>query len=452
MKKYEFIVQDIKKKIDNAYYVEGDRVPSIIEASHHYKCAKGTVIRAYDQLLAEHILYSKRQSGYYIAKPVSFSINPEKVYNLTTGNTYVNYFPLAEAQTSLVQALENYQFQTLNYDLQGILSLLSAIEKHLYNRNIFSSHKQIFLSQGIHQAVVAICQLDWPEHSYVLIENPSYSHMVQYLKSKKIPVKFIQRTDKGLSLKALEALFKEGDIRFFYIIPRNHNPMGTDLDRKQIQAIAALAEKYHVLILENDYFGDAHAHTSYQTIFENARNHCIYLSSFTKIIPYLRIGYMVVPETKTKKVSQMVADYYSEGYFAPAIISQATLEIILKNNLLLKFTEHLRKDVANKKRKIHELTAEWDPKIAMYIPSNSGFYSLICLNSLISIDQLKKELKRKNILVSSTSKCFYSPNHPYSHSIRISIARIDIESLPTILETIYVTSLTLYLKRMEHNG
>lgn len=447
MKKYIKIVQDIKEKISSAYYIEGDRVPSISQAASGYHCSKGTVIRAYNQLLEEHILYVKQQSGFYVAKPVTFSASPENVYNLTTGNTYVNYFPLAEAQTSLVQALENYQFQTLNFDLQGVPSLLTAIEKHLYNRNIFSTRRQIFLSQGIHQAVVAICQLPFPEHSYVLIEDPSYSHTVQYLKKMHIPVKTIRRTKDGLPLDKLEALFKEGNIRFFYTIPRNHNPLGTNLSTKQIQTIAHLAEKYQVLILENDYFGEAQNHSQHQTIFENARENCIYLSSFTKLIPYLRIGYLIAPEAKLGQINQMVADYYSEGYFAPAMISQATLEIILKNNLLLRFTEYFEKELVAKKKAITRLTADWDEQIAWPVPSNAGFYSIICLHPLISIARLKQTLNKQAVLVSDTSQCFYDADHPYSHSIRISVSRIDADKLPYILKTIYETACDLYQRQ-----
>ena len=45
--------------------------------------------------------------------------------------------------------------------------------------------------------------------------------------------------DKGL----LEKLFQNYPIAYFYVIPRNHNPLGTTLPTKQRQNILLLLEK-----------------------------------------------------------------------------------------------------------------------------------------------------------------------------------------------------------------
>lgn len=64
MKKFEFIMEDIKKQIKSGKLVEGDRLPSIATSATLYACSKGTVQRAYQQLIAEHFLYVKNQSGF----------------------------------------------------------------------------------------------------------------------------------------------------------------------------------------------------------------------------------------------------------------------------------------------------------------------------------------------------------------------------------------------------
>ncbi|MBO0476006.1 PLP-dependent aminotransferase family protein [Vagococcus sp. DIV0080] len=447
MKKYEMIVISIKKQIASGDLREGSKLPSIENGARLFHCSKGTVQRAYNQLLDEHIIYVKKHSGFYVAKAIDLSAIPEDTYNLTTGNTFVNYFPLDKAQTSLVQALENYQYQSLNYELQGVPSLLQAIEKHLYNRNIFTSTDAIFVTQGIHQTFTSLCNLYLNEGDFVLVENPSYSYTVQFLQKHHIPVKLIERTQDGLSLTQLEVLFKSNHIKFFYTIPRNHNPLGTHLNKKQIQAIAALAKKYNVIIIEDDYFSEGGFNSDYQTIFENARDNCIYLSSFTKFIPYLRIGYMITPTLLTKDIRDMIQNYYVDAYFAPAMISQATLEIVLKSNLLHQFTPFFHRNLVEKKMVLNKLTSNWNPNVIQHIPSNEGFYSIMILDTSITIDTLKTELAKKNILVTSTKQAFFDKNHPYINSIRISVARINVEDLPYILDIIYQTACDLYQRK-----
>ena len=55
----------------------------------------------------------------------------------------------------------------------------------------------------------------------ILIEEPSYSFYIKYLKEMKLPVKVIKRDQYGLDLKELERIFKYEKIKFFYIYKSN---------------------------------------------------------------------------------------------------------------------------------------------------------------------------------------------------------------------------------------
>ncbi|MFW3588785.1 aminotransferase class I/II-fold pyridoxal phosphate-dependent enzyme [Vagococcus fluvialis] len=133
-------------------------------------------------------------------------------------------------------------------------------------------------------------------------------------------------------------------------MPRANNPLGTNLNKKTIRQIARLAEKYQVIIIENDYFLEGQPTPLQETILENARENCIYLSSFSKIMPILRIGYMIVPRNLILGMNQVKQRIYMEGQYPPAMISQAFLEIILKNNLLARYSHTLSTDIKEKKR------------------------------------------------------------------------------------------------------
>ena len=447
MKKFEGIIEDIKEKIETGELVEGDRLLSINKASCLYDCSKGTVLRAYQQLLSDHYVYVKNQSGFFVAKPFHLSGSPENFFNLATGNTLINDFTLKEAQTSLVQALDNYQYQSLDLSFRGIPSLIETLVKHLTDKKIFIEKEEIFINQGIHQSFVDIIQSFLEKDKYVLIENPTYNYTNQFLKSREISTKWINRSDNGISLTELESLFKHENIQFFYVVPRAHNPLGTNLDKKTIRKIAQLAKKYHVIVIENDYFVEGQKEPLQETILENGRANCIYLSSFSKIMPILRIGYMIVPRNLILGVDQTKQKNYMEGQYPPAMISQAFLEIILKNNLLHRYNHTVSREIITKKKLIDEVTQDWCPEIAQIVPSESGYYSLIKLSKELSVSTLMKQLEKKQIFVSRTEDCFYSQKHPLSHSIRIGIAKINSQDIPFVLESIYETA-TEIIKKM----
>ncbi|MDT2745886.1 hypothetical protein [Vagococcus fluvialis] len=82
------------------------------------------------------------------------------------------------------------------------------------------------------------------------------------------------------------------------------------------------------------------------------------------------------------------------------------------------------------------------------IDSHSGYYSLICFHPNLSITHLIKELEAKDILITDTKNSFFSPDHPLSHSIRMSFAKIEIKDITFVLETIYETAMKLIQKEL----
>ncbi len=63
----------------------------------------------------------------------------------------------------------------------------------------------------------------------ILIEEPSYSFFIRYLKFENKKVKTVKRDENGIDLNELEQIFKNDKIKFFYTAPRNHNPLGNAL-------------------------------------------------------------------------------------------------------------------------------------------------------------------------------------------------------------------------------
>ena len=66
---------------------------------------------------------------------------------------------------------------------------------------------------------------------------------------------------------------------------RYHNPLGNSYSAEQRKAIANLAAKYDVYIVEDDYMADLGEERGYDPIYAyNRTSHVVYLKSFSKII------------------------------------------------------------------------------------------------------------------------------------------------------------------------
>ncbi|WP_036680648.1 hypothetical protein [Pelosinus fermentans] len=69
------------------------------------------------------------------------------------------------------------------------------------------------------------------------------------------------------------------------------NPLGTACGSSQRKAIAALADKYNVFIVEDDYCSDISLNHKYDLIYAYGDHfHHIYLKRFSKRIPWFRMG------------------------------------------------------------------------------------------------------------------------------------------------------------------
>lgn len=438
MFKYEIIADDIERKIIDLTFKQKDKLPSLIELSKQYQCSKATAIKAYELLEEKHLIYAKHQSGYYVAdnemKPTI--INDD--YPLNTGNPFVNATSLVDAKHCLSIAIEQYSNSSLNISLHGVDSLRDILPEFLAQLGVYTKVNNIFLTQGVTQMLSFLSMSPFfKDKQYVLIEEPTYSYYVDFLKSMNIPVITIKRDENDIDLQYLESLFKQKNIKFFYTIPRNHNPLGTTLHTKVRKKIAELALKYNTYIIEDDYFGHCSSNPKYLPIhYYTYGKNCIYLTSFTKTMPYIRIGICVIPENFNNAFYQLMHQSYYFSYQLPSLISQATFESYLRSGLYKKQTQRLQNQLKKHYHIIKNISKQWNHDIAYIVGGTSGYYFSIVIQSKEHFNKILNTLKNNKILVVNNQRCFYHSSS-FNQSIRLSIARIEADKLEEALNMIY---------------
>lgn len=446
MSKYLKISEDIIKDIRSGMYKTGDKLPSINKLSKKYQCSRGTVIRAYRHLIEQQLVYVKNKSGYYS------SFSPEKPkkmtgYHLESGNPTIGSFHLPYAKQSLSLALDQYQLESLDVGVNGVSSVVHELSEVLSESSIYTKEENLLLTMGIQQTINALCQMTFPNgREDILIEEPTYKFIVDLFWAKSThSVHTIKRTEKGLDLALLEEIFKTNRIKFFYLVPRNHNPLGTTLSTTQRQKIVHLAKKYDVYIAEDDYFLDAYQIPKYTPLYYlSSGDHCIYLGSFTKILPYLRIGFTIMPPELQEAYHQTVKEIMRVQYYTPPLISQSMLGVLIHNKFFVKSKQMINQDLKRKITLTKELTSLWNPVLATYT-GYDGYYSSIRLHPLVEADELINELKKQAIYTVSNSQSFFHKEQ-FDNSIRVSLAKISVDQVTEVYPKIYAAIENLYAK------
>lgn len=434
MRRYQQIHDDLKQDILNQKLKQGQRLPSILALCETYQCSKGTIIKALDLLCSQHIIFSKPQSGYYVADNLIREVKKGTDIFLDTGNPVVDSFSATDMKACLNLATELYGKYSLNLTLRGVDSANAILVSYLADIGVYAKEKNIHLIQGITQMLTLLTLSPFPnKKSKILIEEPSYSHYINYLKSINADVLTIPRDAAGIDLKVLETYFKHEDIKFFYTIPRNHNPLGTCYTYKQRQKIMELALKYDVYIVEDDYFGDAHKLPKYVPIhFFSYQKNCIYLRSFSKELPFIRVGMVVVPDDFLKTFEDISAQSYYYSYHMPALISQATLEAYIKSKIYVKHRSKTNQSIKRKLRLVQAILKNRPSEFVTLIGGDSGYYFSLKLHDDISVDEVIKQLALKNIFTMSNERAFYHQAH-FDNSMRLSISQTSESTLEKTL-------------------
>lgn len=88
--KYHQFTNLLLNKIHNGELKEGEKLPSIVDASESYELSRDTVLRAYKDLYNKGLLTSVYRKGYFVSNPV-LGKPTKRVLMITSGLTSANF-------------------------------------------------------------------------------------------------------------------------------------------------------------------------------------------------------------------------------------------------------------------------------------------------------------------------------------------------------------------------
>ena len=285
--------------------------------------------------------------------------------SLAGGNPDPESFPVKEMAEISQDLFLNNAAKALQYGItEGYTPLREQMKERLEKKfNINKEAGELIITTGGQQGLDLTCRVLCNEGDIVVCENPSFLGALNSFRSFGAELLGVPVDDDGMNMEELENVLKNTkNVKMIYTIPTFQNPMGVTMSLEKRKKMLALAEKYDVIILEDNPYGELRFKgDDIPTIKSlDTKGQVVYCSSFSKIFsPGIRVGYLCgKPEIIAKAVvAKQVSDVHTNLFFQMLIS-----EFIEKYDL----DGHI-----NKIRGIYrEKAAAMQTAIKKYLPEN----------------------------------------------------------------------------------
>ena len=191
----------------------------------------------------------------------------------------------------------------------------------------------ILPTTGSTQGMDLLCKALIDPGDAIIIEDPTFLGNMQCMKLYQARLVPVPSDDGGMDTDRLEEAIVREHPKMIYVIPTFQNPTGRTLSLERRKRIAYLAEKYGVVVAEDDPYRDLrYAGQSLPSIksFDRAGMVAL-LGSFSKVIsPGLRVGFLCADPVILRKcvIGKQSSDVHT------ALLNQAIVSEYLRRGLL----------------------------------------------------------------------------------------------------------------------
>jgi len=329
--KYLMVKQYIKHRMDTGLLVDEDKLPSIRALSQQLTVSKNTVIRAYQELEAQGMIYTVPKSGYRVrANPVQSPLahEPNDVDLLSVCKEILTYSPKQE----LLATGSAHP----NIETPAIKSLYAEIGRHSRRQSHIPSHYQlppgndrlckhltkisqdlgvntgtneIAITHGAQQAISLALRALTQTGDIIAVESPCYFGNLLLMESLGLKVVEIPScTRTGLDIQSLQDALSKWNIKALLVTPNFTNPTGArmPLDKR----LALLEVTGSIPIIEDDVFGALTFDEGLPPLKSlDTHNRVIYVNSLSKMLDSrLRIGWILAGQYQGQIEKFIVCD------------------------------------------------------------------------------------------------------------------------------------------------
>ena len=300
-KKYLGIVRALETDIYAGHIKPGDRLPSQRAIAEALQVDLTTVTRAFNEARRRGLVEGNKGGGTYIRDSVQQQLIAEKqsMLDLSMNN------PPQPLSAQLHQRLpdgiagliadERRMLQLQYQDSAGNPADREAALYWLQQNKTPIDPERVLIAAGAQSALYAICKCLVPAGSTLLTPEYSYPGLKAVAVQLGIELQALNCDAEGVSPEAFEAACLAGDVKAIYLIPALDNPTTITMPLSRRQALADIARRYQVAIIEDDPYSPLQTQSipSFASLLPAQTWHIATLSKCAT--PALRVAFVLTP-------------------------------------------------------------------------------------------------------------------------------------------------------------
>ena len=242
----------------------------------------------------------------------------------------------------------------------------------------------------------------------ILVENPTYGIALDLFRLNQLKIVGVPVDRLGMQVEMLERLLQQHHPSLIYTIPNFHDPTGACMSLSRRHQLIALADRYNVPILEDDFVGDlrydGRALPALKSLDPGGR--VIYVSTFSKMLmPGLRVGFLAAegPVYDALVDCKHINDLATSNLYQRAVEAYVTVG---------SYQAHLRRSCQiYRKRRDAMLQAlnRYFPASAGVIPPQGGLFLWMQLPEGLASSALLRVARQEGVSFSPGSNFFDPP-------------------------------------------
>ncbi len=219
------------------------------------------------------------------------------IISFAGGVPSLDTFPVEDFRKAMLSVFRRDGGAAMGYDeVQGYPPLRDGIALFLGEQGIVVTPDEIFIASGSQQALSLVAMALLQPGDTVVVESPTYSNAIQLFNWLEARILGIPTDDEGMRVDLLEHLLQHQRPRLIYAIPTFHNPTGATMSGHRRRELLALAERYGLPVVEDDYVGDLRYDGPREPSLKalDRAGNVIHISTFSKtLMPGPRVGFVL---------------------------------------------------------------------------------------------------------------------------------------------------------------
>jgi DNA-binding transcriptional MocR family regulator len=256
---YIAIVDSLRSDIVSGQLLPGDRLPTHRRLAELLGVAVGTITRAYREAERQGLIHGEGRRGTFVGSPPEHG--DERTGGPSDQSRIVNlsrFLPPAQADPDLAAALQSLGRRR---EIQHLMRYTCA-EGYDYHRaagarwitglGMKVDADDTVMTCGAQHAIFLILLALADRGDVIAADLHTYPGIRFAGDQLGLEVIGIEGDDQGIDPDALASCCRQRPVRFLYLVPTFHNPTNTVLPLSRRQAIARIADKYGVDVIEDE--------------------------------------------------------------------------------------------------------------------------------------------------------------------------------------------------------